>query len=156
MAVDVQTTTYGTTKETTVVFESESKTTQVTTIVDSKTNKVEVVSTQPHKPSEKPLVHVIPGPIIKIAEKRFPEIKEIISSIESTTKEKVTVESITVKDLVHGKIYTPIVSIPSQSESIQYVFVYDKNTKDIKPVDRVTIPAVIKPVYFEKETTKYN
>ena len=37
--IDVQTTTYGTTKETTVVFTSEEKVkTQVTTIVNTKTN----------------------------------------------------------------------------------------------------------------------
>ena len=67
-----------------------------------------------------------------------------------------TVDSITVKELTQGKIYTYITSVPSQSEKTQHVFVYDKNTKDITPVDHVTVPAVIKQVYFEKETTKYN
>jgi hypothetical protein len=68
----------------------------------------------------------------------------------------VTVDSITVKELTQGKIYTYIISVPSQPEKTQYVFVYDKNTKDIKPVDHVTVPVVIKQIYFEKETTKYN
>ena len=74
--IDVQTTTYGTTKETTIVFVSEEKVrTQVTTIVDTKTNKVEVVNTQVVKPGTKPHIQVIPAPIIKVAEKKFKEIK---------------------------------------------------------------------------------
>lgn len=76
--------------------------------------------------------------------------------MESTLNVQVTVESITVKDLEDGKIYLPIVSVPSQSEKIEFVFTYDKTTKDIKPIDQVTVPAVIKPVFFEKETTKFN
>lgn len=101
-------------------------------------------------------MHVIPKPIIKIAEKKFPEIAQIIKNMESTLNVQVTVESITVKDLEDGKIYLPIVSVPSQPEKIEFVFTYDKTTKDIKPIDQVTVPAVIKPVFFEKETTKFN
>ena len=108
------------------------------------------MSTQPYKPEQKPLIQVIPGSIIKIVEKKFPEIKEIITSIQNTFKETVTVESITIKELNHGKIYNPIISIPSQPEKIQYVFVYDKTTKNVKAVDKVFVPTVIKPIYFEK------
>ena len=83
--VDVQTTTHGDTKETTVVFTSEEKkSTQVTTIVNTKTNKVEVVSTEVIKKESKPRIQVISGPIIKIAQKKYTEIKEIVQNIESS------------------------------------------------------------------------
>ena len=157
--VNVQTTTYGDTQQTTVEFVSEEKkTTQVTTIVNKKTNKVDVVSTQVVS-GTKPLVQhvqVIPKPIIKIASKRFTEIKDVMSTIESSVESSVTFESITVKDLKDVKIITPIISTPSQPGKTEFVFVYDKKTKEVVEIESVKIEEEIKQVYFEKEVTKHN
>ena len=46
-----------------------------------------------------------------------------------------TVESITVKDLEDVKIYKPIISVPTKPEKVEYVFVYDKKTKEVKKVE---------------------
>lgn len=82
--VKAETTTYGVTKESTVTFATEGKSSvQVTVIFNEKTNSVEIINTQviTATTEEKPLVQTIPGTIIKIAERRFTEIKTIISQI---------------------------------------------------------------------------
>ena len=159
LPVNVQTTTYGDTQQTTVEFISEEKkTTQVTTIVNIKTNKVDVISTQVVT-GTKPLVQhvqVIPKAIIKIASKRFTEIKEVMSTIETSVESSVTFESITVKDLKDVKIITPIITTPSQPGKTEFVFVYDKKTKEVVEIESVKIEEEIKQVYFEKEVTKHN
>ena len=88
----------------------------MTTIFNKKTNKVDVVSSQ-EVTGTKPLVQhvqVIPKAIVKIASKRFTEIKEVMSTIETSVESSVTFESITVKDLKDVKIITPIITTPSQ------------------------------------------
>lgn len=62
----------------------------------------------------------------------------------------------TVKDLDQVKIYTPVVSNPNKpEEKTQFVYVYDKATKEVKQVDQTTISTEIKAVQYEKTTTKY-
>jgi hypothetical protein len=104
----------------------------VTTIVNTKTNKVDVINSQVIKPNTKPRVQVISGSIVHIAEKKFTEIKEIVSNIKTNFGSKVTVESIPVKDLNGVKVYTPIISTTSGKSQIVYVF--DKKTKEVKEV----------------------
>ena len=111
----------------------------MTTIVDTVTNKVEVINTQVIKPGTKPHIQVIPSAIVHIAEKKFTEIKEIKTTIESSTSKKVTFDSITVKDLEDVRIYTPIITMPSIPGKTQYVFVYNKKTKEVKKIEEVTI-----------------
>ena len=130
----------------------------MTTIFNKKTNKVDVVSSQ-EVTGTKPLVQhvqVIPKAIVKIASKRFTEIKEVMSTIETSVESSVTFESITVKDLKDVKIITPIITTPSQPGKTEFVFVYDKKTKEVVEIESVKIEEEIKQVYFEKEVTKHN
>ena len=130
--------------------------TQVNTIVNTKTNKVEIVSIQVVKKESKPSIQVISGPIIKIAQKKYTEIKEIVQNIESSVSASVTFESITVKNLKDVKIYTPIFTTPSVTGRTKMVYVYNKKTKEVKEIEKVTIEKTVKQAYFEKEVTKYH
>lgn len=79
-----------------------------------------------------------------------------MQTIESSVSTTVTFETITVKDLKDIKIYTPIYSTPSVTGRTKIVYVYDKKTKEVKPIETVTIETTVKQAYFEKETTKHN
>lgn len=128
----------------------------MTVIHDTTTNKVEIVNTQPIQPEEKPKIQTIPGSVVTIASKKFVEIKTIISSIETTMAGSVTVEELQVKDLDQVKIYTPIISSPAlPEEKTQFVFVYNKGTKEIKQVDKVTIASEVKAITYEKKVDKF-
>lgn len=154
--VEVQTVEIGKTKQITVVFESKEEVkTEVTTIVNTETNKVDVINVQPVKPEEtKPAVRVIPVAILPIVEKKFPELKEITTSVKTTLKTEVTFESVTVKELHEVKIYTTVVSTPT-GEKVQQVFIYDKNTDKVTPVETVSVPTNVKPTYIETTVNEF-
>lgn len=107
--------TYGTSKETSIVFSTEGKAqVQVTVIFDISTNKVEIVNTQPIQPDEKPKVQTIPGSIVTIASKKFAELKTMITSIETSMSGSVNLDELKVKDLDQVKIYTSVVYSPAK------------------------------------------
>lgn len=111
--VSVSTTTYDTIKETTIVMQSSDSTlTQVTTIVNTLTNTVQVVNTQVVQPAQKPMVLVIPSTFIKTAVKKFTELQSIITTIESSAA-VVIFDSVTVQELNDIRIITTVVSYPS-------------------------------------------
>lgn len=155
VAVKAETVTYGHTQETSVVFASEKKeSVEVTTILDTETNKVEIVNTQVIKPTYKPYVQTIPSSMIRIVAKKFKEIKTMITDVKST-ETSMTVQSITVKDYQDSKIYTTVLTSGTTEEKVQYVYVYNKKTKDIKQIDRVTVVEA-KNVFYETTTNKYD
>ena len=157
---DVTTVTYGTdgvTKKTTVIFTSSTQVIkQVTTIVNTETNDIQIINVQIIRPNTKPHVQVIPKGIVKIASRKYKEISNIVKSIESTVSSKVTVESIKVEELDDVKIYTPIISTSATSQKTEFVYVFNKKTKEVKEIEHVKIEKVVKKKYFEKETTKFN
>ena len=111
------------------MFESQQHVkTEVTTIVNTETNEVTVLSSEVVRPQVETHVRVIPVAILPIVEKKFTEIREIRTTIETSIESSVVYESMTVKDLKEVKVYNTIVKNPTTEEKVQYVFVYNKKS----------------------------
>jgi hypothetical protein len=63
------------------------------------------------------------------------------------------VDTIEVKDLDQIKIYTPIIS--TAAGKTKYVYTYDKMSKAVKLVEKVTLPVNISSVQYQKTTDNY-
>ena len=109
------TTQYNQVSETELIFSREGKSAvRVTTLVDSKTSEVRVISQQTI--TEKTVevttsVQTIPASAIAVASKKWPEVINMITNIRSLIASAI-VETLLVKDLAEVKIYTAIVTVP--------------------------------------------
>lgn len=115
---------------------------------------MQVVNTQVVQPAQKPRVLVIPTTFIKIAVKKFTELQSIITTVESSGT-GIVLDTMTVQELNDIRIITTVVSSTTTTEKTQFVFVYNKTTKETKQVDKITIAVAVKETYFEKITNKF-
>ena len=150
-------TNYESVSSTEIIFTAEGKeSVRVSTLLDKKTNAVTVLNSEHVKTEEKVVVQTIPSVAIVTASKKYPEIKDIMTSIQSSTPQTPEFVSIDVKDLGEVKIYTPIVSYPnSQLPKAQFVYVFNKTSNTVSQVDKVTVPSQIVSVQYEKTTDKF-
>lgn len=147
----VTTTTYNQISESELVFVSAAEQpVQVTTLLNTSTNQVQIIDY--HSTAQTTVsvsVQTIPASAISVAVKKWPEVKTILANIQ-TSFPSATVETIIVKDFADVKIYTPVFSVPTVTDSkTQLVFVYNETTSVLTSVDQVTVPKVVVPTVTE-------
>lgn len=104
--VAAKTVTYGTIVESTLIFSDITQTTlrpvQITSILNTKTNTVEIIDSRSISVPEPTFVAVqspiqtIPAPAIRIAAKKNTEITQIITSVQQSTTKTTQIETLTV------------------------------------------------------------
>jgi hypothetical protein len=158
--VSTQSISYGNITQTTITLESEGEVSvQATTFFNSTTNSVQIVSIKnvekDHRIDAHPAtsVQTIPAPAIRIAAKRMTEISQIITSVQTVTTSTTQIETLTVEDYPTVKKYIAIAPTPTGKH--QSVFIFDKNTQQLKEIASQPLPNIESPVNIEVKTSKW-
>lgn len=160
--VAIQTTVFGSFVEKTMVIKdtTSSTTVQVTTLLNTTSNHITVIDNKTISVNKTEvilhpvtLVNVIPAPLITVTATQIPEINSLISSIKTTTKKEVTLESITIEDF--GTVKKLIAVQPTPTAKQQYVYILDKTTQSLELIDTFTVSNTVETLVFEQTTNKY-
>jgi hypothetical protein len=128
--------TYGDIVESTLVFSDLEEVTlrpiQITSILNTKTNKVDIVDSRPilvRNPASGTVVNpvqTIPAPAIRTAAKKNDEITKIITEVQKVTTSTTQIETLTVEDFGNVKKYVAIAT--TDAGKIEVVYFFDKAT----------------------------
>jgi hypothetical protein len=161
--VAAKTVTYGTIVETTLVFSDITQTTlrpiQITSILNTKTNTVEIIDSRSISVSEatsvaiQHTVQTIPAAAIKIAARKNTEITQIITSVQQSTTKSTQIETLTVEDFGNVKKYVAIV--PTQEGKQEIVYFYDKTAYSLKQISSRSVTVVVNPLVYSESVNQH-
>ena len=126
------------------------KQTQTSTIVDTKIIEIDL-RTLETEIAPVTLVHTIPISAIPVALKKFPEIKQITKTVETSTVG--SLESISSEDFGTVKKYVVITS--TSTGKVQNIFLYNKESQSVNFLQTLPAVPVTEQTLYQTKTNQF-